>query len=208
MRAPLFLRPKRRQVFSDDIEKTKQNNWHLQKPLSKGEFGLTFHEQYDNTSHYFFGIFDREAITSRRKLRLLTKRAAVFVTDVVRSLPQMKPPDRDNIVYPRFENRKVVRKHVFRERDSSLSEACKIRDNYCCRVCSMTFEKTYGEFGREFAEAHHIVPLSKLRGRVERSPEDLVTVCANCHRMLHKMDGTEDDVPRLRRIVRNRKQMN
>src|SRR5688572_3461452 len=52
VRAPLFLRPKRRQIFSDDIERTKQNNRHLQKPLSKSEFGLTFHEQYDNTSHY------------------------------------------------------------------------------------------------------------------------------------------------------------
>ena len=38
----------------------------------------------------------------------------------------------------------------------------------------MTFEEIYGEFGKEFAEAHHIIPLSKLRGRVERSPDDSV----------------------------------
>ena len=120
----------------------------------------------------------------------------------------MKAADHTQEVYPQLENRSVVRKHIYRERRSVLAEACKIRDKYSCRVCGTRFEEAYGQLGRLFAEAHHIVPLSKLKGQVERTPEDLVTVCANCHRMLHRMEGTKDDLPRLRRIVRRRKQVN
>ena len=37
-------------------------------------------------------------------------------------------------------------------------------------------------------------------------PMDLVTVCGNCHRMLHRMDGKPDDIAKLKAIIRkNRK---
>jgi predicted HNH restriction endonuclease len=62
--------------------------------------------------------------------------------------------------------------------------------------------RLYGEFGHEFAEAHHIIPLSRLKGPVMTTVDDLITVCANCHRMLHQMDGKSGDIPRLRSIVR------
>jgi hypothetical protein len=29
----------------------------------------------------------------------------------------------------------------------------------------------------------------------------LITVCANCHRMLHRMNGVPTDIPKLRRMV-------
>jgi predicted HNH restriction endonuclease len=46
------------------------------------------------------------------------------------------------------------------------------------------------------------VPLSKLRGEIRTRIEDLRTVCANCHRMLHRMDGERGDFGKLRRLVR------
>jgi predicted HNH restriction endonuclease len=67
----------------------------------------------------------------------------------------------------------------------------------------MRFEKVYGkELGRDFAEAHHLVPLHKLKGVVKTSLDDLRTVCANCHRMLHRMDGKREDITKLRAIVK------
>jgi predicted HNH restriction endonuclease len=34
--------------------------------------------------------------------------------------------------------------------------------------------------------------------------EDLVTVCDNCHRMLHLMRGKEHDLDRLKQIIANK----
>jgi 5-methylcytosine-specific restriction enzyme A len=40
----------------------------------------------------------------------------------------------------------------------------------------------------EFAEVHHIKPLSELKGiKHETDPKtDLAILCANCHRMIHR----------------------
>lgn len=45
----------------------------------------------------------------------------------------------------------------------------------------------YGENGKDFIEIHHVKPLSTLEEATEIDPEiDLVPVCLNCHRMLHR----------------------
>ena len=56
-----------------------------------------------------------------------------------------------------------------------------------CGVCGFDFVEAYGEIGAGFAEAHHVVPLADAPadGRPMRV-EDLMIVCANCHRMLHR----------------------
>lgn len=204
--APTYLRPTREFSWSD-IEKAKRSVWRLAKPLKSGEFGRFVFEQY-TPRYFYYGAYDRISTNNKANVRLFVRRAASFFEDLVRALPHMKAAEYSQEVYPQFENRQVVRKHLYRERRSALADACKRRDKYRCRVCGIKFEEAYGSLGYLFAEAHHLVPLSKLKGQVERTPDDLVTVCANCHRMLHKMDGTEDDLPRLRRIVRKRKQKN
>ena len=55
-----------------------------------------------------------------------------------------------------------------------------------CEVCRFDFEVKYGERGVAFIECHHIVKLTKLRPHSKTRLEDLVLVCANCHRMLHR----------------------
>ena len=56
-----------------------------------------------------------------------------------------------------------------------------------CQVCGFDFEKAYGGYGRGFIEVHHIVPLSTMDEEVLVDPEkDLVCVCSNCHRMIHR----------------------
>ena len=49
-------------------------------------------------------------------------------------------------------------------------------------------------------------PLGLQPAKVMTHPMDLVTVCGNCHRMLHRMDGKPDDIAKLKVIIRkNRK---
>lgn len=52
--------------------------------------------------------------------------------------------------------------------------------------CGFGFEKAYGPLGKDFIEVHHVVPLSEA-GRVNTDPlTDLIVLCANCHRMVHR----------------------
>jgi 5-methylcytosine-specific restriction protein A len=56
-----------------------------------------------------------------------------------------------------------------------------------CVICDFDFEKIYGERGIGFIEVHHTVPLSSSNEECTVNPEtDLVPVCANCHRIIHR----------------------
>ena len=55
-----------------------------------------------------------------------------------------------------------------------------------CEGCGFDFAATYGELGHGFAECHHVVPLADLRAGSRTRLSDLVILCANCHRMIHR----------------------
>ena len=71
-------------------------------------------------------------------------------------------------------------------RNPQFAQAVKERDNYTCVVCGFNFSATYGNRGRGFAECHHLLPFSVLRGRRISTLDEAITVCSNCHRMLHR----------------------
>ncbi|NYE57178.1 HNH endonuclease [Carboxydothermus ferrireducens] len=55
-----------------------------------------------------------------------------------------------------------------------------------CWVCGFDFFEKYGDLGKGFIEVHHTVPISEYRGKRNTKLADLVLVCSNCHRMLHR----------------------
>ncbi|MHA6252206.1 EVE domain-containing protein [Oceanobacillus sp. CAU 1775] len=72
-----------------------------------------------------------------------------------------------------------------------------------CFGCDFNFEAVYGERGRDFIEIHHIKPLSELDKATEVNPEtDLVPLCANCHRMVHRRQNDVLSVEALKGIVK------
>ncbi len=91
-----------------------------------------------------------------------------------------------------------------RERKSHLVTLRKQLDNFVCQICGFDYRKKYGKLGDDFAEAHHIVPLAKNDKQRITTVDDLITVCANCHRMLHRMRGEAGDVQKLRRIIKKK----
>lgn len=191
-------------VTDEDVSEDRFT--HLEKRLRRDEFNVTVFEAYESGNNYY-GIFEPSKLIAARSgvdLRLCARAAAFFV-EVTRVLPGARPENAEADVYPQFENRKAVASHLKRERSRLLATARKDKDKYVCQVCRMRFEKVYGELGRAFAEAHHVVPLSHLGTRAKTRIEDLRTVCANCHRMLHRMDGRRDDVVRLRAIWKRRR---
>ncbi|NJD67095.1 MAG: hypothetical protein C3F12_08145 [Candidatus Methylomirabilota bacterium] len=54
-------------------------------------------------------------------------------------------------------------------------------------ACGFDFSEVYGHRGEGYIEVHHALPVSELGGAASVNPEtDMVVVCANCHRMIHR----------------------
>jgi 5-methylcytosine-specific restriction protein A len=96
-----------------------------------------------------------------------------------------------------------VRNHVRVERNRKLSEAAKKAHGLTCTVCGFNFEERYGSRGQGYIEAHHLTPISELKGRPTMlDPEaDFTVLCANCHRMIHRTIPTIG-VDELRDLIR------
>lgn len=90
-----------------------------------------------------------------------------------------------------------------RERSPRLRAAALEVHGYQCQVCGFDFEKTYGAWGRGFAEVHHVRELSTAPPQgVEVDPVvDLAVVCSNCHRMIHRKAKRALRLAELRRMV-------
>lgn len=129
------------------------------------------------------------------------KRNASYVLSLINLLigQQLDPSWRDDATHltdhgdPDFEaieGKRVLRIHYRRERSPKLVKMAKqlFRSRHgrlFCEVCSFDFGEAYGE--PEFIEAHHKVPLHRLEPGSVTKISDLAMVCANCHRMLHRI---------------------
>ena len=92
------------------------------------------------------------------------------------------------------------------ERNSKNREAAIRIHGTKCMICGFDFEETYGELGKGYIEVHHIKPLSELEEEVVIDPEkDLICVCSNCHRMLHRFKSYIISVEELKQIVEDNK---
>lgn len=88
------------------------------------------------------------------------------------------------------------------ERSPKLRESAVRLHGYKCKACSFDFEATYGDRGNRFIEVHHIKPLYTLQGEVEVNPEtDLVPLCANCHRIVHRKKNEIITIEELKKIL-------
>lgn len=84
----------------------------------------------------------------------------------------------------------IIAAHIMRERNPRL-RAEKIRDalstgsKLACEVCGFDFAEFYGDRGNEYIEVHHALPLHES-GLTTTRLNDLILLCANCHRMIHR----------------------
>lgn len=71
-----------------------------------------------------------------------------------------------------------------------------------CMACGFDFEKAYGRVGEGFIEVHHIKPLYSLDEEVEVNPQtDLVCLCSNCHRMVHRYKNKVLTIEELKQML-------
>lgn len=117
------------------------------------------------------------------------------------------PNDDDESASP--EGAARYKMHRSLERDNKIARKAKQRrlhqvGELRCDVCDFSFREKYGDLGSRYIEAHHIVPVSKLRGTTKTKIDDLALVCANCHRMLHHGKPKITIETLSKRIKRNR----
>jgi len=86
---------------------------------------------------------------------------------------------------------KKFRWHRRAERNPRLARDAKSYHGSTCQACGFNFGERYGPDGEGYIEAHHVVPFSELAsrpGEVILDPvKDFVVLCANCHRMAHRV---------------------
>jgi 5-methylcytosine-specific restriction protein A len=85
------------------------------------------------------------------------------------------------------EGAKTLRMINSYERSRKNRSACISIYGMACFVCEIDFAAKYGARGQGYIEVHHREPVSMMNSPRALSPrDDLVPVCSNCHRMLHR----------------------
>jgi predicted HNH restriction endonuclease len=107
------------------------------------------------------------------------------------------------------EGRILERIHRTRERNRSVVSAAKTRfkqkhGRLFCELCGFCYSDAYGDLGADFIEAHHLTPVSDMSSGEETTPDDLMMVCANCHRMLHRGDP-EQNLETMKKLFADRR---
>ena len=87
----------------------------------------------------------------------------------------------------------VLPQRIERRRD--IAKKRKAQQGHTCRACGLQFTDLYGPLGQEFIEVHHLRPLASLA--VDAAVrydlrEDYAVLCANCHRMIHRLPDVSD----------------
>ena len=177
----------------------------LKKPRKTGRAYL---EKYD--THSYLGFYRPSNGTAASASRLALE-ASHFLNEALAKDGRIEYSYVERRILKKEDLTALEERHRGAEtacfrRNRALLEKCKRRDKHTCTVCRFNFEAFYGGLFKEYAEAHHIVPLHKRKGRKPTKLSGLVTVCANCHRMLHhRMPGTRADLKTLRRLVKKAK---
>jgi 5-methylcytosine-specific restriction protein A len=89
------------------------------------------------------------------------------------------------------ETKRKLTSHYRIDRSRAIRRA-KIEEFSCqygavyCENCAFDFFQRYGERGRDFIEVHHKIPLAALLPNVVTYLSDLLLLCSNCHRMVHR----------------------
>jgi predicted HNH restriction endonuclease len=85
----------------------------------------------------------------------------------------------------------AMRMHLARERDPRVIHEAKakfktIHGCLYCEACEFNYQDKYGALGEDFIEGHHTIPVSNMQPGYKTQAKDIVMVCANCHRMIHR----------------------
>ena len=95
--------------------------------------------------------------------------------------------------------------HKRRERSSALRKA-KVKnflttnDFIHCELCNINLDELYpSSLSDGYIEVHHIKPISTLTEHTPTHLDDLILLCPNCHRMIHRTKNAENNLEELKK---------
>ncbi|WP_025743483.1 MrcB family domain-containing protein [Aquimarina pacifica] len=157
-----------------------------------------------NAKHYQAGniiakYYPKENLPSLEQLRI----DLIEILELYENLTYTDNSFSDDLGAIGFE-KKQIRLHRRIERNTSLSKKVKKLKGYRCEACQIKFTEIYGDIGKDFIEAHHLNPISKLgigNFKVDLK-NDFAILCSNCHSMIHKLNDPSD-LNKLKQIIKN-----
>jgi hypothetical protein len=76
-----------------------------------------------------------------------------------------------------------------------------------CMVCDFDFDNCYGkEISEGYIELHHTKLLCDLKPNEGTKIEDVIVVCSNCHRIIHRKQSNPIDWKVLKKIIKAKNQ--
>lgn len=105
------------------------------------------------------------------------------------------PDDSEGEEFGTVIEKKKISLHKRFDRLGGAGSKVKELKGYACEACGFDFEKTYGELGKKFIEAHHLIPFADLDEDMSRTldlKKDFAVLCSNCHSMIHRQKDPSD----------------
>ncbi len=165
---------------------------------NKSKFIVPFegwYENYKKGNHFVWKLRD-ELVQALEELEMVNEHKFPSEEDELTSFTIESTPDGKKRLYytTRYER-------SAKNRDMAIKMHGTV-----CQGCGFDFGKTYGEIGRGYIEVHHVKPLCEGEGSVPINAEtDLICVCANCHRMIHRRKDSVLSLKELQKLVLTKK---
>jgi 5-methylcytosine-specific restriction endonuclease McrA len=114
--------------------------------------------------------------------------AAAIISGLQNKFINARDDLRDNSGFA--EGSKVLRTHLETERNGREAYKLKLQHMHdtgslSCAACDTDFYALLGKKATRVIECHHQIPLSHESHSGETNREDLLLLCANCHRIAH-----------------------
>jgi len=187
-------------VYQAKIRKTKRNN--------NEEYFIDWDSNFSKfikrkVSNVLSSIVNDEPLEDKPEIRFEKlpdeDKYAVEVVNYF-MIEQDESHDFDTSVYKEGKRVQVLSSKY--ERDPKLRKKAIEFHGTKCAVCGFDFYDTYGSRGEGFIEIHHKKPLYKIEEEIYVDPkDDLVPLCSNCHRMIHRFKDNYLSIEDLNRIV-------
>jgi 5-methylcytosine-specific restriction protein A len=186
---------KRTRIFSEDWRFGKSGRQNSGYRQAKEHLRLVEEENYQLMTFPMHGKEDKEGrakiggITTKLTKRKLSRVGGEwFASDydddsLVTLAEEVASPEKYS------EGTKVTVTINAYERNPKARAACIAHCGHVCAVCGFDFASVYGDIGKGFIHVHHVVPIGKIGKEYEIDPiKDLITVCPNCHAMIHRAE--------------------
>ncbi|MDZ4799626.1 MAG: hypothetical protein SGI92_15800 [Bryobacteraceae bacterium] len=185
------VRPAVRLTYSDTEEYRQYSRLVNTLPATSLERPIA--EAYE--PWFFHGVFSdakvMKQITAGRIHPPLLGRVADALTGMLRAAVGLLPTANEE----ESSTTEELKKHLQREqwiRNTRVAEERKLFDNYTCQVCEFHAPLVCAAApSRACLEAHHVQWLSSsVEDRVAICSDDLITLCCNCHSIVHRQEWT------------------